>query len=239
MRQIQIRKPAKRVGLHQLCAPVLDLRQRLPAPQRGALATLSGLSAEPAPDRFVVGLAVLGLLSEIFEERPLVCMVDDAQWLDNTSALALAFVARRLLAESIGLVFAVHEPREAREFSGLPELVLDGLSERDARALLDSVLLGRLDQRVRDRVVSESRGNPLSLLALARGLAPAELAGGFALPDVMPLVNRIEQSYVRRLESLPAPTRRLLLIAAAEPQPTPGRGRYGSMCVPSRALRVT
>jgi hypothetical protein len=119
------------------------------------------------------------------------------------------------------------------------ELVVGGLSERDARALLDSVPLGRLDQRVRDRVVSESRGNPLSLLALARGLAPAELAGGFALPDVMPLVNRIEQSSVRRLESLPAPTRRLLLIAAAEPQPTPGRGRYGSMCVPSRALRVT
>jgi hypothetical protein len=174
MRQIQIRKPAKRVGLHQLCAPVLDLRQRLPAPQRGALATLSGLSAEPAPDRFVVGLAILGLLSEIFEERPLVCMVDDAQWLDDASALALAFVARR----------------------------------------------------------------PLSLLALARGWAPAELAGGFALPDVMPLVNRIEQSSMRRLESLPAPTRRLLLIAAAEPQPTPGRGRYGSMCVPSRALRV-
>jgi hypothetical protein len=239
MRQIQIRKPAKRVGLHQLCAPVLDLRQRLPAPQRGALATLSGLSAEPAPDRFVVGLPVLGLLSEIFEERPLVCMVDDAQWLDNASALALAFVARRLLAESIGLVFAVHEPREAREFSGFPELVVGGLSKRDARALLDSVLLGRLDQRVRDRIVSESRGNPLSLLALARGLAPAERAGGFALPDVMPLVNRIEQSSVRRLESLPAPTRRLLLIAAAEPQPTPGRDRYGSMGVPSSPLRVT
>ncbi len=119
--------------------------------------------------------------------------------------------------------------------------MVGGLSERDARALLGSVLLGRLDQRVRDRVDSESRGNPLSLLALARGLAPAELAGGFARPDVMPLVNRIEQGFVRRLGShpAPAPARRLLLIAAAEPQPTPGRGRYGSMRVPSRALRVT
>jgi hypothetical protein len=119
------------------------------------------------------------------------------------------------------------------------ELVIGGLSERDARALLGSVLLGRLDQRVRDRVDSESRGNPLSLLALARGLALAELAGGFARPDVMPLVNRIEQGFVRRLGSHPAPARRLLLIAAAKPQPTPGRGRYGSMRVPSRALRVT
>jgi AAA ATPase-like protein len=150
----------------------------------------------------------------------------------------MAFVAHRLLAESIGLVFAVHEPSEAREFSRLPELSLRGLSERDARALLGSVLPGRLDERVRDRVVSESRGNPLSLLALARGLALTELAGGFALTDVMPLVNRIEQSFARRLESMPALIRRLLLIAA-EPQPTPGRGRYGSMRVPSRALRVT
>jgi hypothetical protein len=183
-------------GLHQLGPPVLDLRQRLPAPQRGALATVFGLSEEPPPDRFVAGLAVLGLLSGIAEERPLVCVIGDPQWLDNASALAVAFVARCLLAESIGLVFAVHEPREARAFSGLPDLVVGGLSERDARALLDWVLLGRLDQRVRDRVVSESR-----------------------------------------LESLPAPTRRLLLIAAAEPQPTPGRGRYGSMCVPSTALR--
>jgi DNA-binding CsgD family transcriptional regulator len=204
-------------GLHQLCAPVLGLRERLPSPQRDALAAAFGLSAEPAPDRFVVGLAVLGLLTEVAGERPLVCVVEDAQWLDNASALALAFVARRLPAESIGLVFAVREPSEVRQLAGLPELTVAGLSEGDARALLDSALPGRLDERVRDRVVAESRGNPRTLLEFARGLAPAELAGGFALPDAMPLANRIEQSYLRRLESLPVQTRRLLLIAAAEP----------------------
>ena len=204
-------------GLHQLCAPLLELHERLPAPQRDALATALGLIPEPAPDRFVVAVAVLGLLSEVAGERPLLCVVDDAQWLDNASALALAFVARRLLAESIGMVFAVSEPHEVREFGGLPELVVGGLSEGDARALLDSALPGRLDERVRDRIVSESRGNPLTLLQLPRGLAPAQLAGGFALPDVMPLVPRIEQSFARRFESLPVETRRLLLIAAAEP----------------------
>jgi DNA-binding CsgD family transcriptional regulator len=204
-------------GLHQLCAPLLDLRERLPAPQRDALATAFGLSAQPAPDRFVVALAVLGLLSEVARERPLLCVVDDAQWWDKPSALALAFVARRLRAEPIGLVFAVQEPREVRELSGLPELVVGGLGEGDARALLDSALLGRLDEQVRDRVVAESRGNPLTLLEFARGPAPAQLAGGFALPDVVPPVNRTEQSFVRRLESLPVGTRRLLLIAAAEP----------------------
>jgi DNA-binding CsgD family transcriptional regulator len=204
-------------GLHQLCAPMLDLRERLPSPQRDALATAFGLSAEPVPDRFVVDLAVLGLLSEIAEERPLVCVVDDAQWLDKTSALALAFVARRLLAESVGLVFAVREPTDMRELAGLPELVVGGLSDDDARALLDSALPGRMDERVRDRVVAESHGNPLALLELPRGLTPAELAGGFGLPDVVPLANRIEQSFVRRLEPLPAVTRRLLLMAAAEP----------------------
>ena len=204
-------------GLHQLCAPMLDRRERLPGPQRDALATAFGLSAGPAPDRFVVGLAVLGLLSEAAEEQPLVCVVDDAQWLDRTSALALGFVARRLLAESVGLVFAVREPTERREPAGLPELVVGGLGEEDARALLDSALPGRLDEQVRDRLVAESHGNPLALLELPRGLSPAELAGGFGLPDVIPLTNRIEQSFVRRLEPLPAESRRLLLIAAAEP----------------------
>ena len=204
-------------GLHQLCAPLLDIRKRLPAPQRDALATALGLRAKPAADRFVVALAVLGLLSEVAGERPLLCVVDDAQWLDNASALALAFVARRLLTESIGMVFAVREPHEVREFGGLPQLVVGGLSEGDARALLDSALPGRLDERVRDRILSESRGNPLTLLQLPRGLAPAQLAGGFALPDAMPLEPRIEQSFLRRLQSLPVETRRLLLIAAAEP----------------------
>jgi DNA-binding CsgD family transcriptional regulator len=204
-------------GLHQLCAPVLELRERLPAPQRDALATAFGLSAEPPSDRFVVGLALLGLLSQVAGERPLVCVVDDAQWLDKASALALAFAARRLQTQPIGLVLAVHAPGEVRELSGLPELEVGGLSDADARALLDSVLLGRLDERVRDRVVSESRGNPLTLLEFARGLAPAQRAGGFALPDVMPSVNRIEQRFAPRLESLPIQTRRLLLLAAAEP----------------------
>ena len=204
-------------GLHQMSGPMLDLLERLPAPQRDALASAFGLSAGPEPDRFVVGLAVLGLLSEIAREGPLVCVVDDAQWLDDASAGALAFVARRLSAESIGMVFAVPEPLELREFSGFPELEVGGLNAGDARALLESVLPGRLDERVRDRIVCESHGNPLILLDLARSVAPAELAGGFALPDVMPSVNRIEQILVRRLEMLPVETRRLLLIAATEP----------------------
>ena len=204
-------------GLHQLCAPMLHLRERLPDPQRDALETAFGLSAKAPPDRFVVGLAVLGLLSEVAEEQPLVCVVDDAQWLDNASALTIAFVARRLLAESVGLVYAVRQPSEVRELAGLPELLLGGLRDTDARELLDSAWPGRLDEQVRDRVIAESRGNPLALLELPRGLTPAELAGGFELPQVAPLANHIEQSFRRQLESLPAETRRLLLTAAAEP----------------------
>jgi DNA-binding CsgD family transcriptional regulator len=204
-------------GLHQLCAPMLDLRERLPEPQRDALETAFGLSAKATPDRFVVGLAVLGLLSEAAEEQPLICVIDDAQWLDRASALTIAFVARRLLAESVGLVFAVRQPSEAQELDGLPELLLGGLSASDARALLDSVWPGRLDEAVLNRVVAEAHGNPLALLELPRALTPAQLAGGFGFPDVTPLANRIEQSFQRRLESLPGDTRRLLLTAAAEP----------------------
>jgi DNA-binding CsgD family transcriptional regulator len=204
-------------GLHQLCAPMLDLRGRLPGPQRDALETAFGLSAGPPPDRFVVALAVLGLLSEVAEEEPLVCVVDDAQWLDGASALALAFVARRLLAERVGVVFAVRESYEVRELSGLPELVLRGLDDRDARALLAATWPGRLDEQVRDRIVAESRGNPLALLELPRALSPEELAGGFGVPDFVPLTNRIERSFLQRIESLPDETRRLLLLAAAEP----------------------
>ena len=200
-------------GLHQLCAPALGLRERLPAPQRDALASAFGLRAEPAPDRFVVGLGVLSLLSEVAEKQPVVWVLDDAQWLDEASALSLAFVARRLLAESVGLVFSVREPGDVRELAGLPELVVGGLSDGDARAVLDSALPGRLDEQVRDRIVAESRGNPLALLELPHGLRPAELAGGFELP----LPNTIEQSFLRRLEALPPETRRLLLTAAAEP----------------------
>ena len=204
-------------GVHQLCAPMLGRLAQLPGPQREAIGTALGLSAGKPPDRFLVGLAVLGLLSEVAEERPLVCLVDDAQWLDRASAQVLAFVARRLLAESVALVFAVREPAEQSELAGIPELVVGGLSDGDARTLLDSAIPGRLDEQVRDRIVAETRGNPLALLELPRGLTVAELAGGFALPDAGPLVSRIEQSYLRRLHSLPVETRRLLLTAAAEP----------------------
>jgi DNA-binding CsgD family transcriptional regulator len=204
-------------GLHQLCAPMLDLRERLPEPQRDALETAFGLIAKAPPDRFIVGLAVLGLLSEVAEEQPLVCVVDDAQWLDSASALTTAFVARRLLAESVGLVFAVRQHIEVPELAGLPELLLGGLRDSDARALLDSVWPGRLDEQVRDRVIAEAGGNPLALLELPRALTPEELAGGFELPNVAPLANQIEQSFLRQLEMLPDETRLLLLTAAAEP----------------------
>src|SRR5262249_5973799 len=150
----------------QLCAPLLELRERLPAPQRDALATAFGLTAAPAPDRFVVGLGVLGLLAEVAEEQPLLWVVDDAQWLDQASALTLAFVAHRLFAESVGLVLAVREPSDQPEWRGLPELAVGGLGDDDARALLDFALPGRIDALVRDRIVAESRGNPLALLEL-------------------------------------------------------------------------
>jgi len=202
-------------GLHQLLAPMLDRAERLPAPQREALRTAFGLSSGAAPDRFLVGLAALSLLAEVAEEHPLVCLVDDAQWLDHASAQVLGFVTRRLAAEPVGLVFAARVPSD--ELAGLPELVVEGLGEADARALLEAVLTGPLDAQVRDRLVAETRGNPLALLELPRGLAPAELAGGFALPDTMPLSGRIEASFRRRLDALPADTRVLLLVAAAEP----------------------
>ena len=168
-------------ALHQLCAPMLDRLERLPGPQRDALATTFGLSAGPVPNRFLVGLAVLGLLSEVAEERPLLCVVDDAQWLDHASAQGLAFVARRLLAESVLVVFAAREPGE--ELRGLPELLVEGLPKSDARALLRSVIAGPLDDAVREQLVAETRGNPLALLELPRGLTPAQLAGGFGLPE--------------------------------------------------------
>ena len=203
-------------GLHQLCAPILDAMERLPAPQRDALETAFGLSAKPPPDRFIVGLAVLGLLSEAADEQPLICLVDDAQWLDSASAVTMAFVARRLLAEPVGLVFAARQPSEARELDGLPELSLGGLSARDSRTLLESVSPGPMDEAVLSRIVAEARGNPLALLELPRALTPEQLAGGFGLPDVMPVANRVEQSFVHRLDSLRDDTRLLMLTAAAE-----------------------
>jgi DNA-binding CsgD family transcriptional regulator len=201
-------------GLHQLCGPLLDRLDRLPTPQRDALGTAFGLSAGQGQDRFLLGLAVLTLLSEAAAERPLVALVDDAQWLDRASLEALAFVARRLYAESVALILATRELSD--ELSGLPELVVEGLGEHDARALLGSVVAGPLDEHVRERILAETRGNPLALLELPRGLSAAELAGGFALPAA-PLSGRIEASFRQRFEQLPADTRRLVLAAAAEP----------------------
>jgi DNA-binding CsgD family transcriptional regulator len=206
-------------ALHQLCAPLLDRLDGLPGPQRDALATTFGLSGGVAPDRFLVGLAVLGLLSDVAEVRPLLCVIDDAQWLDRASAQALAFVARRMLAEPVAMLFAARELGEL--LAGLPELVLDGLEDKHARALLASVIPGRLDERVADELLAETRGNPLALLELPRGLTAAQLAGGFALPGALSLSGRIEESFLMRLESLPAETRRLLLVAAAEPTGDP------------------
>jgi DNA-binding CsgD family transcriptional regulator len=208
-------------GLQQLCAPMLDRLERLPGPQRDALATAFGLRAGDTPDRFLVGLAALGLLSEVAADRPLLCVVDDAQWLDRASAQALGLIARRLVAESVALVLAARVGSEELELAGLPELVVEGLRGGDARALLDSVIRGPLDDPVRDRIVAETRGNPLALLELPRGLTPAELAGGFGLPHAPPLAGRIEDSFQRRLAALPAGTRRLLLVAAAEPAGEP------------------
>jgi DNA-binding CsgD family transcriptional regulator len=202
-------------SLHQLCGPMLDQLRRLPAPQREALEIMFGLSAGAAPDRFLVGLGVLSLFSEMSEERPLLCLVDDAQWLDQSSALTLAFVARRLLAERVGIVFAARQP--GAELQHLPELEVHGLSDRDARALLGSAVRFRLDERVRERIIAEARGNPLALLELPRGLTAMQLAGGFGLVGGQSLPGRIEESFAQRLTALSDEARRLLLVAAAEP----------------------
>ncbi|HZB21615.1 MAG TPA: AAA family ATPase, partial [Blastococcus sp.] len=210
-------------GLHQLCGPYLDRLDTLPAPQQEALGTAFGLRTGNAPDRFLVGLAVLTLLSAVADERPLVCLVDDAQWLDQASAQTMEFVARRLAAEPVAMVFAVRPSDREPLLLGLPELVVGGLSTADATALLESALTGALDPRVRDRIVAESHGNPLALLELPQGHSPADLAGGFGLPDATPLAGRIEDSFRRRLEPLPATTRLLLLVAAADPVGDPVR----------------
>jgi DNA-binding CsgD family transcriptional regulator len=202
-------------GLHQLCAPMLSRAGQLPVPQRDALLTALGGAAGPPPDRFLLGLAVLGLLSEVAGDRALMCLVDDVHWLDRASAQVLGFTARRLAADPVGLVFAAREP--GAELAGLAELEVGGLRDDDARTLLESALSGPLDARVRDLIVAETRGNPLALLELPRGLTPAQLAGGFGLPGATPLTGRIEDSFARQLEALPAETRRLVLLAAADP----------------------
>ncbi len=222
-------------GLHLLCASMLDHLEAIPVPQREALRTAFGVSAGPPPDRFLVGLAALSLLSEVAGERPLICVIDDEQWLDHASAQALGFVARRLGADPVGLVFAARVP--GAELAGLPELVVEGLGESDARALLDSALAGPLDARVRDQIVAETQGNPLALLELPRGLTPAELAGGFGLPGAVPLSGRIEESFRRQLDALPPQTRRLLQLAAADPSGDPVlvRRAAGRMGIPLQA----
>ncbi|PZF82653.1 LuxR family transcriptional regulator [Jiangella anatolica] len=204
-------------GLHQLCGRMLDLADRLPGPQRDALAVAFGLEAGGPPDRFLVGAATLGLLSEASANQPLLCVVDDAQWLDHASAQTLTFVGRRLLADRIGMAFAVREPVDGPHWRGFPELVIGGLADHDAESLLAAVVPGRLDERIRHRIVAETRGNPLALLELPRGLTAGELAGGFERPDARPLPSLIEHTFTRRVRSLPPQTQRLLLTAAAEP----------------------
>ena len=204
-------------GLHQICAPVLDLLERLPDPQRDALATVFGLSAGPGPDRFLVGLAMLSLLAEAAEQQPLLCIVDDAHWLDHTSAQLLGFVARRLLAERIALVCAVRLGVGDHVLADVAELQVGGLGESDARALLLSKVHGPLDAAVCDQIVAESRGNPLALVELPRTWIAAGVAGGFGLPESHPVASKIEQSYERRLLRLPFDTQLLVLAASAEP----------------------
>jgi hypothetical protein len=206
-------------GLHQLCAPMLGRLDRLPVPQCDAVATAFGLRAGDAPDRFLVGLGALTLLSEAAEERPVVCLVDDVHWLDQASTQALAFVARRLLAESVALVFVTRSAID--DLRRLPELAIDRLSDADARALLGDALRTPLDAAVREAIIAETRGNPLAVLELPLGLAPGELAGGFRFLDALPLGTRLEEIFRRRVKALPDETQRLLLVAAAEPRGDP------------------
>jgi DNA-binding CsgD family transcriptional regulator len=208
-------------GLHQLCAPMLDRLGSLAEPQRRGLSVAFGLASGESPDRFLVALATLSLMAEAAEEQPILCVVDDAQWLDQASAQVLGFVGRRLLAEPVALVFAVRTPApgdpSADHLAGLPELRLGGLDEQSARALLATVILGPLDESVRARILEETHGHPLALLELYRGRSAADLAGGFALPDAGDLPRRIEDQYAARLGELPAGVQRLVLLAAADP----------------------
>jgi AAA ATPase domain len=204
--------------------------EHLPSPQRDALRRAFGLMDGPSPELFLVSLGALSLLTQIAEERPLVCLIDDAQWLDHESITALSFVARRLVAEPIAMLFTLRDPSAEQELDGLTELVLEGLGEADARLLLETAAPGALDDQVRDRIMAEARGNPLALLELPRGLSAAELAGGFALPDAHELSGRIEQSFLRRVQALPPETQRVLLVAAAE--------AVGDSAVIATAIRV-
>jgi len=203
--------------LHQLCLPLLDELERLPGPQRDALGTALGVASGRAADRFLVGVAVLSLLSDNAETQPLVCLVDDAHWLDRASAQVLGFVARRLAAESVVLIFAARTSVDTPDFAGLPELTIGPLLDSDARAVLESAIPGKLDESVRDRILAEAHGNPLALLELARAWTPMALAGGFGLPDNASVSDKVEEIFRRQLTPLPDDSRRLLLVAAAEP----------------------
>jgi len=204
-------------GVHQLCAPLLGHLDALPDPQRDAVATAFGLRAGAAVDKFLVGLAVLSLMSHVAGSQPVVCLLDDAQWLDRTSAQVLGFVARRLHAESVVIVFAVREGAETPELTGIPELIVGPLGEDDARTILASAIPGRLDESVRDRIVAEAGGNPLALMELPKSWTPSAIAGGFGLPDSVSVPAKVEESFRRRLTALPDLSRKLLLVAAAEP----------------------
>ena len=195
-------------GVHQLCAPLLDEITRLPDPQRDALRVAFGGQGGDVPDRFLVGLAILSLLAEAAEARPLLCLIDDVQWVDQFSAQLLQFVGRRLLAEPIVMAFAMREPVDSARLAGLPQLIVEGLADHDARELLNLAMPGRIDERVRERILAEARGNPLAVLELPRGLTPAELAGGFGLLDSRPLVDQSSAAstggsrrFQRRLDS--------------------------------------
>ena len=203
-------------GVHQLCTALPNRFDALPAPQKEALTTALGLIGGKVPERFLVGLGVLSLLSAVAEQRPLLCLVEDAQWLDAASAQVVGLVARRVRAESVAIVVAVRDPADGHDFDGLPELRIEGLPEQDAGTLLASVVTGRLDSRVADRIVGETRGNPLALVELPARMSAAELAG-FELPGAVELPVHIEDHYLRRIRDLPDATRHLMLVAAAEP----------------------
>ena len=204
-------------GIHRLCAPLVDGLEALAKPQRNALRVALGVSSGDAPDRFLVAVAVLSLLAASADERPVLCLVDDAQWLDAASVQTFGFVARRLLAEPVAMIFALREPTTTRALDGLPQLSLEGLDDPDARALLSRAVPGRLDDRVRDRIIAETGGNPLALVELSQTMSPAERAGGFAPPAAGDLPSRLQERYLQRVAELPEATQRLVLLAAAEP----------------------
>jgi DNA-binding CsgD family transcriptional regulator len=204
-------------GIHRLCTPILDEIEELAQPQQNALRVAWGMASGDAPDRFLVAVAVLSLLSATAEKRPLLCLVDDAQWLDAASVQALGFVARRLVAEPIAMIFSLREPVSTRALDGLPQLSVQGLDEPDARALLSRAVPGPLDDRVRDRIIAETGGNPLALIELSQTTSRSERAGGFAPPAGGDLPSQLREQYLRRISALPTTTQRLMLLAGAEP----------------------